>query len=352
LLIAVLNDTHCGARNSSEIFIEYQKKFYEEVFFPYCEENNINHVIHLGDYYDHRKNINFKALNQNRRMFLEPLRDKGMTMDIIPGNHDVFHKNTNELCSLKELLGYYTSNVNIFMKPTTVEYDGTPINFLPWINQENYTDYMKFVKSTSGILMGHLELMGCDMMRGMKNETGMDPSVFRHFDTVYSGHFHTKSINGNVHYLGSQVEFTWSDSGDPKYFHVFNTETREMIPVRNPNTIFEKILYDDKDEEFDAGDLSKYEHKFVKVIVENKTNPYLFDKLIDRLSDIETFELKIVENFQEFLGENVVTSIEDVENTQDLMSNYIESVNTELDKSKLKTLMNSLYNEALDMEIQ
>jgi len=60
--IALLNDTHCGVRNSSQIFIDFQERFYKEIFFPYCEENSIEHIIHLGDYYDHRKFVNFKAL--------------------------------------------------------------------------------------------------------------------------------------------------------------------------------------------------------------------------------------------------------------------------------------------------
>jgi predicted phosphodiesterase len=59
--IAIINDTHCGMRNSSDIFIEYQDTFYTKVFFPYLKENNIKQIIHLGDYFDHRKYINMKA---------------------------------------------------------------------------------------------------------------------------------------------------------------------------------------------------------------------------------------------------------------------------------------------------
>ncbi len=62
LKLAILNDTHCGIRNSSDIFMDYQEQFYSEVFFPYLLENDIKHVLHLGDYYDNRKTINFKAL--------------------------------------------------------------------------------------------------------------------------------------------------------------------------------------------------------------------------------------------------------------------------------------------------
>jgi metallophosphoesterase superfamily enzyme len=87
--IAILNDTHCGARNSSDVFMAYQELFYENIFFPYLLENGITNIIHLGDYYEHRKFVNFKALEHNRKVFLEKLREYNIHMDIIPGNHDV-----------------------------------------------------------------------------------------------------------------------------------------------------------------------------------------------------------------------------------------------------------------------
>ena len=45
--IALLNDTHFGCRNDSPAFIEYQNKFYNDVFFPYIRENNINTLVFL-----------------------------------------------------------------------------------------------------------------------------------------------------------------------------------------------------------------------------------------------------------------------------------------------------------------
>ena len=115
--IAILNDTHCGIRNSSEVFLNNAAKFYDEIFFPYCKEHDIKQIVHLGDYYDHRKFVNFKALNHNRKHFLDKLRENGMSMDIIPGNHDTYYKNTNDLNSLKELLGHFMNEIHIIMKP-------------------------------------------------------------------------------------------------------------------------------------------------------------------------------------------------------------------------------------------
>ena len=266
--IAILNDTHCGARASSDIFLKYQERFYGEIFFPYLREHNIKNILHLGDYYEHRKFVNFKALNHNRKHFLEPLRENGITMDIIPGNHDVYFKNTNELCSLKELLGYFTSNVNIIMKPTVLDYDGLGVAAVPWINNANYKEYTDFIaKCKAPILGAHLELVGFDMHAGMPNPHGMSPSLFSRFESVLSGHFHTKSSKGNIHYLGSQMEFTWNDVDDPKFFHILDTETREITPVRNPITMFQKIIYDDTDTDWSKHDVTQYKDKFIKLIV-------------------------------------------------------------------------------------
>lgn len=350
--IAVLNDTHCGIRNSSDIFLNYQDKFYKEIFFPYLKENGITQILHLGDYYDHRKYVNFKALNQNRKTFLEYMRDNGITMDIIPGNHDVYYKNTNELCSLKELLGHFTSNVNIIMKPKVMDYDGLKIALVPWINNENYSDTMKFLQNCDAPWVGaHLELTGFEMMRGVQNTHGMDPNVFKRFEMVMTGHFHTKSRQGNVHYLGSQMEFTWADAGDPKFFHVIDTETRELTPVHNPITIFSKVLYDDTKTDYSNYDVDQLVDKFVKVVVVNKKDPFLFDRFIDRIQQVDHHELKIAETFDEFLGSNVNDDEISVEDTTELLDTYVDSVETDLDKERMKGLMRGLYVEAQNAEI-
>ena len=350
--VAILNDTHCGVRNSSDIFLNYQERFYSEIFFPYLKEHNIKNILHLGDYYEHRKFVNFKALNQNRKVFLEPLRDNGITMDIIPGNHDVFYKNTNELCSLKELLGYFTTNVNIIMKPTVLDYDGLGVAVVPWINNANYKEYTDFIANCKAPMLGaHLELLGFDMYKGMPNPHGMTADLFKRFEMVMSGHFHTKSNKGNVHYLGSQMEFTWSDVDDPKFFHILDTETRELTPVRNPITMFEKIVYNDEKIDYNSIDVEQYRHKFIKVLVVNKTDLYQFDKFIDRLQSIELHELKIAENFEEFVGSSVDDDKVSLEDTKDLLDTYVDAVETDLDKDNIKMKLRELYTEAQNIEV-
>ena len=351
--IAILNDTHCGIRNSSDIFLDNAAKFYNETFFPYCVDKNIKQIIHLGDYYDNRKHLNVKSLYRNRKDFIEPMIANGMMMDIIPGNHDTYFKNTNEINSLKEALGFFINDINIIQKPQVIEYGKTRIALIPWINQENYDQTMNFIsKCNADILGGHLELNGFEMMRGVTNTHGMDSKMFERFELVLSGHFHTRSSRDNVVYLGSQLEFFWSDAHDDKFFHVLDTETRELTKIQNPHRLFEKVVYNDSKVDYTGFDYSIFDHKFVKVVVVEKNDTYLFDKFIDNIQKRAIHELKIAENFNEFLGDNVTDSDVYVEDTSTLLNNYIDAVETDLDKHVIKTEISELLKQAQTLEIQ
>ena len=350
--VAFLNDTHCGVRNSSDIFLDYQEQFYDEIFFPYLIENNIKRIVHLGDAFDNRKFINFKALHRYRKHFLAKLRTHGMHMDIIPGNHDTFYKNTNELNALKELLGHYMGEVTIHMEPTVLNLDGFNFALLPWIAPENEDRSLEFVKSCKADwLGGHLELSGFEVLKGMLSPHGMDPKLFSRFEKVLSGHFHTKSEKDNIMYLGSQMEFTWSDAHDPKFFHVLDTETRLIEAIRNPINIYERINYDDRITDYTTLNLDHLDNKFVKVIVINKKDLFTFDRFIDRIQEKKIHELKIAESFSEFIGEAVEDDNISVEDTHELLDSYIDAVDTDLDKDRIKMQMRNLLVEAQTLEV-
>ena len=148
------------------------------------------------------------------------------------------------------------------------------------------------------------------------------------------------------------MEFTWADCQDPKYFHIFDTETRELTPVRNPHTMFEKIVYNDVEIDYNSGySLENLDNKFVKIIVAKKTDPFMFDKFVDKVNQFEIHELKIAETFEEFVGENVNDDSISVEDTTQLLDSYVDAVETDLDKDKIKGLMRNLYVEASTLDI-
>lgn len=350
--IAILNDTHCGIRNSSEIFLKNAADFYDNVFFPECEKQGVKQIVHLGDYYDHRKFVNFKALNHNRKNFLDPMRRAGMSMDIIPGNHDTFYKNTNDLNSLKELLGYYMNEVNIIMEPKVMEYGSLKMALLPWINQENFDSSMKFIRECKADWLGaHLELDGFELLRGVKSHGGLDPKLFDKFELVMTGHYHCSSRQDNIWYLGSQMEFSWNDAHDNKYFHIVDTETREVQKIKNNYTLYEKILYDDNKIDYNSMELQHLDKKFVKVVVVNKKDQFVFDRFVDRIQNRDIYELKIAENFTEFLGENVEDTEINFDDTSEIVETYIDAVDTDLDKERIKSQFRELMTEAQALEV-
>jgi len=350
--VAIINDTHAGIRNSSDVFINNAEKFYSDVFFPYLLDNNIRRIIHLGDVFDNRKFINFRSLNRYRKSFLTKLREYGMHMDVIPGNHDTFFKNTNELNALKELLGHYMGEITIHMDPTILNLDGFNFALLPWITQDNHDRSMEFVQTCKADwLGGHLELKGFEVMRGVRSPHGTDHRIFSRFEKVLSGHFHTGSEEGNIKYLGTQMEFFWADAHDEKGFHILDTSTRELEKIVNPHTLFERIVYDDNKVDYSMYDTSHLDNKFVKVVVINKKDLFTFDRFCDRIQSQKIHDLSIAENFNEFLGENVDDESVSVEDTADMLDTYVEAVDTELDKDKLKVNMRNLLAEAQALEV-
>ncbi len=344
--IAIINDTHFGVKNGSDIYLKYAEKFYDNIFFPYLLKNNIKDIIHLGDYFEHRKYVNYKVLKRNHDMFISKLYDYDIHMDIIPGNHCVYYKNTNKLNSLTQILEKYNDRIRIHMDPTVNSYDGLNIGLLPWICEENRDVSMEFIKNSSAsILMGHLELGGFKYMANANIQShGMDKSVFDRYEAVYSGHYHTKSSQGNVTYLGTQYELTWSDANDPKYFHILDTESREIEAVRNPYTLFQKLYYD----EDNVADFtpSSIKDTYIKIIVTNKKDLYKFDKYVEALYDCNPYEIKIIENFDDYNGENVEDTDVKVDDTATLLNTYIDAIETPLDQDTLKKMMQELLIEA------
>ena len=55
--VAIITDTHFGARNDNLNFNEYFFKFYDNLFFPTLKERGITTCIHMGDVVDRRKYI-------------------------------------------------------------------------------------------------------------------------------------------------------------------------------------------------------------------------------------------------------------------------------------------------------
>ena len=348
--IAIITDQHFGARNDSIAFLDFFERFYNDIFFTNLDSNNIEHLLVLGDTFDRRKYVNFYSLQRAKEMFFDKLEERGITVHMLAGNHDTYYKNTNDVNSPDLLLREY-ANINVIDSPQTITIDDTNICMMPWICPENYQQSMDELNNTTAeICMGHFEIAGFSMYRGMESHDGLSKEIFEKFDLVFSGHYHHRSTDGHIHYLGNPYEITWQDYNDPRGFHLFDLETRGLEFVQNPYTMFVRLEYNDKEQEpidLDALDLKQ---TYLKLIVVNKTDYYKFDKFISKLYNKGCYEIKIVENLSEFEDGEVGEEI-NLEDTLSVLSNYIDSVQTDVDKEQVKTFMKSLYTEAVNIEV-
>ena len=344
--IALLNDTHFGCRNDSPAFMKYQNRFYEELFFPYLIENNIKTLIHLGDVVDRRKFINHNTAHNFKKKFWNKLEDLDIDTHILLGNHDTYYKNTNEINAMDNLS--LSKDIKIYREPKTVNFDGLDILFVPWIADDIMEESLHTIDgSQAEVVMGHLEIKGFEMHKGYYNEHGLEKSIFHRFEKVMSGHFHKKSDDGQIYYLGCQYEMTWSDYMCPKGFHIFDTGTRELSRVENPNRMFKKIVYNDKETNYDTIDIKEFDQTFVKLFISNKSDNDMFERFMDRLyTQINVHAIDVIEDPTD-IGASVAENIlEKGEDTLTFLGNYIDQADIKLDKQKLKQFAKELYMEA------
>jgi len=351
--VLLITDQHFGIRNDNVAFLDYYEKFYENVVFPYIDENKIDTVIDLGDTFERRKFVNFFTLSRSKEMWFDQLESRNINYYYIVGNHTAYFKNTISV-NTPELVFSRYKNFHIIQSPQVVNIGGLDIVLMPWICQDNQEDAMKLIDETRAQMMfGHLEIVGFEMHRGVYVSHGLESYVFNKFELVASGHLHHRSSRGNIHYLGCPYEMDWSDYGDQKGFHIFDTETRDLTFVPNPYIMFHKVYYDDAGHssssilDFDA---EAYRNTYVKVIVKEKTNHYWFDLFLDKLEASDPLNIEVVESDINLALEDESDVVDGAEDTMSFLKKYVTNIDADIDKNSLSLLLTDLYSEALSLE--
>jgi len=345
--LGLLTDTHYNFKKANKSFHDYFAKFYNNIFFPTIEEKNIKTVVHLGDAFDNRKGIDYWALEWAKNNVYDRFEKLGITVYNIVGNHDAYYKNSNEVNAINALLQQY-DNVIPISNPKEFCIDGLNTLMLPWICSDNEKETFELLKETEAkVVFGHLELNGFSVYPGQYQQEGLDKKVFQKFDRVFSGHYHTRSDDGKIFYLGNPYQMFWNDVNDTRGFNIFDTNTYELEHFKNPYNMFEKIYYEDTD--YKKFDTSYVEEKIIKVIVRQKTNQLKFDKFIDKILKANPLDLKVVEIVDINDGDVNCEEIS-AEDTLSILNKYVEESEFDLDKTMIKKILRDVYKEALEVE--
>ena len=343
--VAIITDQHFGFKKGSKLYLDYFQKFYDEVFFPTIEKLGITTVLDLGDTFDNRKGCDLYSLDWAKRNYFSRLASNKVSVISIVGNHTAYYKNTNDINTIDLLLREY-DNIRILSECEQITVGNLDILFIPWINQENSDRTYKMIKeSKAKVAMGHLELNGFVATHGHTMENGADFECYDKFKQVFSGHYHTRSSNGKIYYLGNPYEMFWNDCDDPRGFHIYDTETLKLKTINNPNHLYKKIFYNDTPRQlFKFGE---YKNKIVKVIVKNKSSEKEYDRFMESLLKVNPYDIKVVERTDDLIFDGDI--VDQTEDTMTLLNSYIDDLETNLNKSKIKGLVKDIYQEACEV---
>lgn len=333
-----LGDWHLGVKNDDPWVQNLQLNGLKQAI-AYSKANDIKVWLQYGDIFDVRKAVTHKTMEFSR-VIVDLLKEAGIVMHTIIGNHDMNLKHKIHPNAITELLGKY-ENIVVYDEPTTVDFDGCLIDMIPWMCDENTTEIMKHVKESSAeYCIGHWELNGFYFYKGMKSH-GLEPDFLRKYKQVWSGHFHTISSSANVKYIGTPWTLTAGDENDPRGFWEFDTETKEMVFVPNEVTWHRKIFYPVTGP-FDAND---FKNLAVRVVITQ-----VDDKLPAFESELEkvVHELRTVSKVDNSV-ETEAAEDDEVVGLLDMMMEYIEALPdaaSQDDIDALKALATQLYIEA------
>ena len=338
--IAMLTDTHWGVRGDSAKFIKNFDDFYTKVFFPRLNKDGIKSIIHLGDMFETRTQININTLKECRRIFLDRLVENGIVMSIIPGNHDVYYRNTNDVNSIDLIAAMYPDSVKVVHEPSVIDFDGFKFGLVPWINKENQERCMKFIADFDGdCLGGHFEIKGAEMTPGNIALDGLSPSLFSHIPCVYSGHFHVLGQYGNIRYISNTSETNWGDVGQWKGFHILDLSTGDHEKVTNPFTMYREIewcVHAPEPEELAA--------KYVRIVVNQiPENPFNLEAYRVAIA-AHAHEVRIIDNSLKPVTESkaeMKTSSKDIVNG--VIDGYGDSLGERIEPTR--ALFWELYEE-------
>lgn len=352
--ICLLTDTHWGIRGGSTSFAKNQKEFYRYCFFPYLDKHpEIKDIWHLGDAYDKRKNIDFVVLQDSKEMFYDPAKERGLTVKELAGNHDTYYRNTNRVNSPELIISDQYDNIEIIANDIrTIQAGKFKVDIVPWFHGTDMEQkFIEFIKtSDADILIGHLELSGFQMNPGVVNMHGLKSDIFKNYQMVLSGHFHTKSSKGHITYLGAPTEYDWGDYGDPRGFHVLDLETMELEFIQNTFHMFYKFVIN---EDFDLSTLGCHlNNKNVRLIQDDDCTPEKFQEAIDQVRNYTPNDLDIIERDELVLigdiDDDNFTDI-DVNSTREFINNAVADMTlTDTEKADMIEFLSNLYMESVD----
>lgn len=336
--VAVITDTHLGAKKGSDMILESQMRFFKNQFIPELKAAGITKVLHLGDFFDNRVHINSKILNAAVKLLSEDMA--GFEIFIMVGNHDSYFESTIDVNSIEPLS--LIPNVHIIKTITEMDIYDRKFLMVPWIVNEE-TAKAEIEKSKADVCVGHFELKSFDMFRNKICENGFDYEFFlKKFKLTLSGHFHTRSERvldtHKIAYIGNAYHLTRNDIGDERGYAILDTETLELNLVNNTESMkFVSLKYPQEvTEELVRGNTVDVYADYNAVSEEDMLK---YISLIESFNPAQPVTKKLLNSI------NYSTSADiQIGSVTDFMNEYIQALPID-NKDKMLKMLLALYDE-------
>jgi len=341
--IVLLTDVHFGIKKNKEYFLESQINFFKEMVVPYLKENNIDTVCILGDLFDNRSVLNIMIKNEVFNLFDTVLKE--FTVYLLVGNHDSYYNSSIDVNSLKFFSKF--ENVILVEEMINIQMNNKLITMVPWIvNQTDFVD--KFSGVECDVCLGHFNITGTRMNKMKLSEDGIQRSIFSNCKRVFSGHFHTRSVQKyggcEIVYVGSPMQFDRGDMGEERGFIDLNLDTLEYEYINNAKSIrFNKINYPEiPTNAFVQGNLID-----VYVDVSAEFNEKDFEKYLVKLEAMRPIDSPnvFVVNPVEHGDSSFKITENNISSIPELMLSYVSTLNLKKHNDVYEHLM-TLYAES------
>tara|TARA_B100000900_G_C20586678_1_gene719891 strand:- start:1386 stop:2399 length:1014 start_codon:yes stop_codon:yes gene_type:complete len=201
----VFTDIHYGLKSNSHQHLRDCNDFVDW-FIEEAKVRGAETCFFLGDWHHHRASINVATMNASWRD-LKKLNDNFEKVYFITGNHDLYYRDKRELNSFE-----FARDLPNFVLVDSIFEEGN-VSIIPWIVGN---EYKKVAKIKSKYMFGHFELPFFKMnaMIEMPDHGGINASMLRNPDYVFTGHFHKRQYDQNIHYIGNAFPHNYADAGD------------------------------------------------------------------------------------------------------------------------------------------
>lgn len=254
-----------------------------------ARKNGIKYFIHLGDIFHDKIRIYTLLYQQVYQIFRDAT---DIQFILLVGNHDMWYMDGNrgDVSSIRPFGAL--PNVRVVSSPEAVDFDGVPVDFVPYSHDP--VSQIAHFKNKSRVMLGHLAVDNAvlNLVKNTRSEVEIESDAdmipvttgfFKGWERVFLGHYHgAQIIDGFVEYVGSNLQLTWNETGQQKHIIILDLDTLEKEYVINDFSPRHLTVSVQEAKEIDLS------NNFVRIEIDS----------IDK-SDVIALKADIVSNYQD-----------------------------------------------------